>query len=66
VSREKVWSLAFADYLVMVPKSEREMKIMMKSLGKYVMKKKLEVDVEKTKMIVFNKRKRKNEDNEWN
>jgi hypothetical protein len=58
VSREKVWSLAFADYLVMVPKSEREMKIMMKSLGKYVMKKKLEVDVEKTKMMVFNKRKR--------
>jgi predicted nucleotidyltransferase len=66
VSREKVWSLAFADHLVMVPKSEREMKEMMKSLGKYVMKKKLEVDVEKTKMMVFNKRKRKSEDNEWN
>jgi hypothetical protein len=44
--------------LVMVPKSEREMKEMMKNLGKYVMKKKLEVDVEKTKMMVFNKRKR--------
>jgi hypothetical protein len=42
----------------MVPKSEREMKEMMKNLGKYVMKKKLEVDVEKTKMMVFNKRKR--------
>jgi hypothetical protein len=32
---------------------------MIKSLGKYVRKKKLEVNVEKTKMIVFNKRKRK-------
>jgi hypothetical protein len=32
---------------------------MIKSLGKYVRKKKLEVNVEKTKMMVFNKRKRK-------
>jgi hypothetical protein len=62
----KIWSLAFADDLVMVPKSEREMKEMMKSVGKYVMKKKLQVDVEKREMMVFNKRKRKSEDNEWN
>jgi hypothetical protein len=47
-------------------KSEREMKEMMKNLGKYVTKKKLEVNVEKTKMMVFNKRKRKSEENEWN
>jgi hypothetical protein len=37
-----------------VAKGEREMKEM--SLGKYVRKKKLEVNVEKTKMMVFNKR----------
>jgi hypothetical protein len=30
---------------------------MVKNLGKYVSKKKLEVDVEKTKMMVFNKKK---------
>jgi hypothetical protein len=35
-------------------------------LGKYVRKKKLEVNVEKMKMMVFNKRKRKSEENEWN
>jgi protein subunit release factor B len=29
-------------------------------------KKKLEVNVEKTKIMVFNKRKRENEGNEWN
>jgi hypothetical protein len=40
-----------------VAKSEREMKEMLKNLGKYVRKKKLEVNVEKTKMMVFNKRK---------
>jgi hypothetical protein len=38
-------------------------KEMMRSMGKYV--KKLEVNVEKTKMMVFNKRKRKSEENEW-
>jgi hypothetical protein len=36
------------------------------SLGKYVRKKKLEVNIEKTKMMVFNKRKRKSEENECN
>jgi hypothetical protein len=66
VGREKVWSLAFAENLVTVAKSEREMKKIMKKLGKYVRKKKLEVTVEKTKMMMFNKRKRKNEENAWN
>jgi hypothetical protein len=45
VTREKTWSLALADDLVIVAKSEREMKEMMKKLGKYVRKKKLEVNV---------------------
>jgi hypothetical protein len=44
--------------------SETEMKEMMRSLGKYVRKQKLDVNVEKTKMVVFNKRKRKSEENE--
>jgi hypothetical protein len=47
--------------MVIVAKSEREMKEMMRNLEKYVRKKKLEVNVEKTKMMVFSKRKRKNE-----
>jgi hypothetical protein len=35
------------------------------SLGKYVKKKKLEVNVDRMKMMVFNKRKKKNEGSEW-
>jgi 16S rRNA G1207 methylase RsmC len=66
VGKEKVWRLAFADDLVIVGKNEREMKEMIKNLGKYMRKKKLEVNVEKTKTMVFNKRKRKSEENEWN
>jgi hypothetical protein len=45
--------------------SGREMKEMMRNLGKYVREKKLEVNVEKTEMMVFNKKKRKNEESEW-
>jgi spore maturation protein CgeB len=52
--------------LVIVAKSEREMKEMMKDLGNHVRKKKLELNFEKTKMMVFNKRKRKSEEKEWN
>jgi hypothetical protein len=58
--------IRYADDLVIVAKSEREMKEMIKGLGKYVRMKKLEVNVEKTKMMVFNKRKRKSEENVWN
>jgi hypothetical protein len=65
VGREKVWSLAFADDMVIVAKSEREMKETMRNLEKYVRKKNLEVNVEKTKMMVFNKRTRKNEESAW-
>jgi predicted nucleotidyltransferase len=57
VGRETVWSLVFADYLVIVAKSERETKEMMKSMGQYVRKKRLEVNVEKTKMMVFKEKK---------
>jgi hypothetical protein len=54
------------DDFVIVVKSEKEMKEMMKNLGKYLRKKKVVMNVEKTKIMVFNKRKGKNEDNEWN
>jgi hypothetical protein len=53
---EKVWSLAFANDLVIEGKSARV---------EVWRKKNLEVNVEKTKMMVFNKRKRKSEENEW-
>jgi hypothetical protein len=49
-----------------VAKIEREGKLLMKNLGKNVRKKKREVNVEKTNMMVSNKRKRKSEESEWN
>jgi hypothetical protein len=44
----KVWSLPFADDMVIMAKSEGEMKEMIRNLGKYVRKKNLEVNVEKS------------------
>jgi hypothetical protein len=51
VGGEKVWSLAFGDDLVIVAKSDREIREMKKNLGKDVRKKKLEANAEKTKMM---------------
>jgi hypothetical protein len=39
---------------------------MKEMIKRYVRKKKLEVNAVNTKMIVFNRRKRKSEENEWN
>jgi hypothetical protein len=50
IGREKVWSLPFADDLVILAKREREMKEIMKCLGKYVGRK-----TWKTKMMEWRK-----------
>ena len=55
IEREKVWSLAYADDLVILAKEKGELKGMIGNLEKYVRKKKLEVNVEKTKVMVFRK-----------
>jgi predicted nucleotidyltransferase len=65
VKYQKPHRLAFADYLVIMAKSGRETKEMMRSLGKYVRRKKLEVNVEKTKIMVFHNRRRRSEKNDW-
>jgi hypothetical protein len=54
--RENVWSLAFADDMMIVAMSDQEP-------GKGCEEEK--VNVERTKMMLFNKIKRKSEDNEW-
>ncbi|XP_063904737.1 uncharacterized protein LOC135123790 [Zophobas morio] len=54
VGKEKVWSLAHADDLVIVAKKREEMKTMIKSLEKYI-KKGIGSECEKTKMLVFGK-----------
>jgi hypothetical protein len=55
VGKEKVWSLAYADDLVVLAREETGMKGMLGSMEKYMRRKKLTVNVEKFKMMVFRK-----------
>lgn len=65
VGKEKVWTLAYADDLVIVAKNENEMEGMIRNMERYVKRKKLEVNVEKTKMMVFRKGKGRSREKEW-
>ena len=67
VGKEKVWSLAYADDIVLVAKEANGMKEMMKNLERYIRRKMLSVNVLKTKMMVFKKGggKRKQEVWKW-
>lgn len=50
---ERIWSLAYADDLVIMAKSEEGMKEMLKRLEKYLKRKKLYLNIEKSKMVCF-------------
>jgi hypothetical protein len=65
VGKEKVWSLAYADDLVVLAREEKGMKEMLGNMEKYMRRKKLTVNVEKSKMMVFRKRGGRRKINEW-
>lgn len=48
---EKVYSLAYADDIVLIAKNEDEMRGMIRILERYVARKSLEVNIGKTKII---------------
>lgn len=49
--RERIWSLAYADDLVLLTKNEESMKKMMKRTERYLREKKLQLNAEKSKML---------------
>lgn len=53
VDRERIWSLAYADDLVIMARSEEGIKEMLKRMQKYLKKKKLYLNIEKSKMVCF-------------
>lgn len=54
--RRKVLCLAYADDVVLLADKEEEMKSMLDILEEYLGRKKLELNVEKTKVMRFRKR----------
>jgi hypothetical protein len=65
LGKEKVWSLAYADDLVVLAREEKGMKEMLGNMEKYMRRKKLTVNVEKSKMMVFRKGGGRRKINEW-
>ena len=55
IGREKVWTITYADDIVLVATGQTELKEMIQRFRKYTKKKKLELNTEKSKVLVFEK-----------
>lgn len=55
VGTEKFWTLAYADAIVLLANSIEELQSMMRSFEKYLKRKKLTLNCEKSKVMVFRK-----------
>lgn len=53
VGSERLWSLAHADDLAILAKNEEGMKEMMKRMEKYLKRKRLQLNTDKSKMVCF-------------
>ena len=59
VGERKVWSLTYADDIVLMADREEELKEMLKRFKKFFNEVELELNTEKTKIVVFEKRRNK-------
>ena len=65
VGGSRFWTLAYADDIVVIAREEEELRSMVKRLAKYFEEKKLTLNADKSKVMVFNKPRRKREKKEW-
>lgn len=65
VGRKKIWSLSYADDVVLLAEGEEELRRMIRRAESYIRRLDLEVSVEKTKVMVFSKGGGKRKDREW-
>jgi len=65
VGREKVWSLAYADNIVLVAKKAADLKEMLKSFSNFLKKRKLILSVKKLKMMTFKKGEGRRRKKQW-
>lgn len=64
IYKEKKWNIMYADDVALIAETEGELKEMIRRLRRYLEKKKLILSAEKSKVMVFEKSKRK-EKREW-
>lgn len=55
IGEERVYSLLYADDMVLITEKEEEMKSMLERLEGYIDRKGIEINVEKTKIVRFNR-----------
>jgi len=65
VRKEKIWSISYADDIVLLAKSEQELKGMIKRFRKYVERKRLILSSEKSKVMVFERGRGYTRKKEW-
>lgn len=65
IGKEMFRSLTYADDIVLVAKSEKELKEMLKRLEKFLNRKKLKLNPEKSKILVFERGKRRKRKWRW-
>lgn len=56
--KEKIWTLAYADDLVLIAKNKEAMLDMLGTLRGFLKDRQLELNAKKTKILVFNKKNR--------
>ena len=61
-----VWSLAYADDIALIANKEEELKTMMKRLEHFLGRRKLNLNVKKSKTMVFKKGGEKEKNTSWN
>ncbi|KMQ86480.1 hypothetical protein RF55_14524 [Lasius niger] len=54
LGKSRIWTLAYADDMVIVAKNKEALESMMEIFKRFIKERKLELNVEKTKIVVFN------------
>ena len=65
VGGSRFWKLAYADGIIVIAREEEVLRSMIKRLEKYLEERKLTLNAKKSKVMVFDKQRRKREEREW-
>lgn len=65
VGREKIWTLAYADDIMLLAEDLKDLKDVIDRFGRYLGGKELQLNVDKSKVMIFQKGRRKEKKEEW-
>ena len=65
VGKEKIWTLAYADDIALLANEPKDLKDMIRRFGTYLERKGLQLNAEKSKVLIFHKGRGKKKREEW-